>query len=94
MPITLINPMDETRVQAAPPPPRLDMLAGKTIALLDISKPGGNIFLDRLESLLVSDYGVAKVIREMKPTFTKPAPAALIERLAAESDAVIEALAD
>ena len=93
MPI-LIDPMDETAVQAAPPPPRLDSLAGKTIALLDISKPGGSVFLDRLESLLITDYGAAKVIREMKPTFTKPAPAAVIERLAAEADAVIEALAD
>ena len=90
----LVNPMNEAAAVAAAPPPRLDSLAGKTIALLDISKPGGNIFLDRLESLLISDYAVAKVIRETKPTFTKPAPEAVIERLAAEADAVIEALAD
>ena len=90
----LINPMNETAAMAASPPPRLDSLAGKTIALLDISKPGGSIFLDRLELLLTSEYGAAKVIRETKPTFTKPAPAAVIERLTAGADAVIEALAD
>ena len=90
----LINPMNESVAVAAPPARRLDTLAGKTIALLDISKPGGNVFLDRIEFLLTSEYAVAKIIREMKPTFTKPAPAAVIERLAAEADAVIEALAD
>jgi len=41
MSMTLVNPMNETAVQAIPPPSRLKTLAGKTIALLDISKPGG-----------------------------------------------------
>lgn len=90
----LINPMNEFAAVAAPPARRLETLAGKTIALLDISKPGGSVFLDRLESILTTEYGVARIIRETKPTFTKPAPAAVIERLAAEADAVIEALAD
>ena len=90
----LVNPMNESVVAAAAPPARLDTLAGKTIALLDISKPGGSVFLDKLQRTLIDRYGVAKIIRETKPTFTKPAPAELIERLAAEADAVIEALAD
>jgi len=71
----------------------LQTLAGKSIALLDISKPGGNLFLDRLERLLVEQYAVAHVTREIKPTFTKPAPEQLIEKLRSV-DAVVEALAD
>src|SRR2546423_2599713 len=47
MPLTLVNPMNEAVVKAATPPPRLDSLAGKKIALLDISKPRGSFFLDR-----------------------------------------------
>lgn len=95
MPIRLVNPFDETPRASGRPAARLSSLAGKTIGLLDISKPGGSIFLDRLEQLLKERYGVAQVIRAMKPTFSKPAPDAVIEQLrSAKCDAVIEALAD
>jgi hypothetical protein len=95
MPITLVNPLDETPRVLSKPAPRLSSLAGRTIGLLDISKPGGSIFLDHLEELLKQRYGVARVIRAMKPTFTKPAPDAVIAKfLDAKCDAVIEALAD
>ena len=93
MPLTLVNPMNEALPQAAPAAPRLAKLEGKTIALLDISKPGGSVFLDRIERLLKDRYRVANVIRETKPTFTKPAPAGVLEKIRA-ADAVIEALAD
>ena len=95
MPITLVNPLDETVREQRKVAPRLDALAGKTIGLLDISKPGGSVFLDRMESLLRERFGVASVVRAMKPTFTKPAPEAVIEQLLqAQCDAMIEALAD
>jgi len=93
MPITLVNPLNETPKDAATPAPKLVSLRGRTIALLDISKPGGSIFLDRVEHLLRERYGVAGVIREMKPTFAKPAPPGVIEKIRS-ADAVIEALAD
>ena len=93
MPTVLVNPFDETIRAGAAAPPRLDGLAGKRIGLLDISKPGGSYFLDRLEGLLRTRYGVAEVVRASKPTFTKPAPAAVLEGLA-RCDAVVEALAD
>ncbi len=93
MPITLVNPMNETTHPAAAAPPRLATLAGKTLALVDISKPGGAVFLDRLEGLLRERYAVGRVIRESKPTFTRPAPESLIEKLRGV-DAVVEALAD
>ena len=87
----LIDPRNE-RSQAPPPPaPRLANLTGKTIALLDISKPGGSFFLDRLEILLHQKS--ARTIRIMKPAFSKPAPPDVLEALRG-ADAVIEALAD
>ena len=95
MPTTLVNPFDETRRVKSRPAPRLNSLAGKRIGLLDISKPGGSVFLDHLESLLKERYAVAEIVRVMKPTFTKPAPEAVIQKLLdAKCDAVIEALAD
>ena len=90
---TLVNPLDERSQGVKPPALRLDTLEGKTLALLDISKPKGKEFLDRLEQLLKERYGVAKIVREIKPTYTKPASGALLERLAF-ADGVIEALAD
>jgi hypothetical protein len=95
MPTTLINPLDETPRQLSKPAARLSSLAGKTIGLLDISKTGGSVFLDRLGQLLKDRYGVAEIVRAIKPTFTKPAPEAVIAQFVdAKCDAVIEALAD
>ncbi len=65
MSITLINPCDERKDnQLWRRRCDLDTLAGKTIGLLDISKPGGNVFLDRLERLLRERYSVSRVLRE------------------------------
>ena len=93
MPLTLVDPRREGNEFAATAAPRLATLAGKTVALLDISKPGGSFFLDRLEPLLRERYGVARVVRAMKPAFSKLAPAEVIESLRGV-DAVIEGLAD
>ncbi|HLM50356.1 MAG TPA: hypothetical protein VK279_07400 [Solirubrobacteraceae bacterium] len=63
-----------------------------TIALLDIRKPRGDVFLDELEVLLRSRD--VEVVRTAKPTFTKPAPQDVRREIARDCEAVIEALAD
>jgi len=93
MSMRIVSPLNESAPKASAAAPRIATLEGKTVALLDISKPGGSIFLDRIERRLRSEYGVAQVIREMKPTFAKPAPAGVIEKIRG-AEAVIEALAD
>ena len=67
-------------------------LDGLTIGLLDISKPRGKVFLDRLQELL--EARSLRVERYAKPTFTKPAPVDLRHEIASQCDVVIEALAD
>lgn len=89
----LVSPFDEASRDPHPPAPRLDSLDGKRVTLLSISKPKSAEFLDELETILTGEYG-AIVTRKQKPTFTKPAPAELVEEVASEADAVIEALAD
>ncbi|TMQ19035.1 MAG: hypothetical protein E6J90_04865 [Deltaproteobacteria bacterium] len=89
---TLLDPTSERRPVERPRAPRPPALAGKTIALLDISKPRGDVFLERLAALLVARG--ATVRRYTKPTFTKPAPADLRRQIAEDCGAVIEALAD
>jgi hypothetical protein len=72
--------------------PRLTALEGKTIGLLDISKPRGKEFLDAVEKAL-TELG-ARVRRYAKPTFARVAPRELNQRISADCDAVIEGLAD
>ena len=67
-------------------------LDGLTIGLLDISKARGNVFLDRLDEQLAA-RGIT-VKRYRKPTFTRVAPTALKQQIAAECNIVIEGLAD
>lgn len=91
----LVNPLDERVPPQGSAPPRLGSLHGARIAMLDISKPGGSVFLDRLDTLLRKRFGVAEVWRFRKPTFAKPAPEAILSDIRElQPHAVIEALAD
>ena len=92
MDVVLLDPTAERSPSGRPLAARLDALEGKVIALLDISKPRGDVFLDRVEALLRERC--ADVRRYAKPTFTKPAPADLRHELAVACHGVIEALAD
>jgi hypothetical protein len=88
----VLDPTNERRPAARQRLPRAAQLDGLRLALLDISKPRGNVFLDRLEEHLTARG--ARVQRFAKPTFTKPAPVDLRQQIATTCDAVIEALAD
>jgi len=88
----LLDPTGELAAPTRERSPRPASLDGRTIGLLDISKPRGNVFLDRLEAQL-GDRGVA-VRRFTKPTFSKPAPVDLRHEISTQCDLVIEALAD
>ncbi len=80
------NPAARQRLQR---PPKLE---GLTVGLLDISKPRGDVFLDRLDVLLTG-RGIT-VKRYMKPTVAKPAPLPLRQQIIGEVNVVIEGLAD
>jgi len=88
----LVDPTSEREATTRPRAQRPPSLEGKTVGLLDISKPRGKEFLDRLEHLL-TERGMS-VLRYSKPTFTKPAPDDLRREIETKCDLVIEALAD
>ena len=92
MAVTLMDPTNEQSPIIRSLTERPASLNGLKVALLDISKPRGNVFLDEVERLL-HDRGV-ETKRYKKPTFTKPAPIDLRHEIALECQAVIEALAD
>ncbi len=88
----LLDPTSERSLAIRERAPRVASLEGKTVGLLDISKPRGDIFLDRIQEKLEA-HG-ATVERFAKPTFAKRAPPNLRNEIATKCDAVIEALAD
>ncbi len=90
---TILDPTDERVPVERAITPRPASITG-TVALLDIAKPRGNVLLDRLEELLGDSLSAVQIHRYSKPTFTKPAPAALRQEINAANDFVIEALAD
>ena len=88
----LLDPTSERQAPTRERAKRPTNLAARHVGLLDISKPRGNVFLDRIEELLEA-RGV-EVTRFSKPTFTKPAPVDLRHEITTKCDLVIEALAD
>ena len=88
----VLDPTGERAPVARERVARVASLEGRSVALLDITKARGDVFLDRLEELL-TERGL-RVERFAKPTFTKPAPIDLRQEIAERCEMVIEALAD
>ncbi|MFT4580815.1 MAG: hypothetical protein ACI915_004597 [Gammaproteobacteria bacterium] len=88
----LLDPTAELDPAEREPLPKLKSLEGLTIGLLDISKSRGDIFLDRIDSLM-QQRGL-KTLRFKKPTFTRAAPTELLQQMAQQCDVVVEGLAD
>ena len=64
------------------------------VGLLNISKPRGDILIGQLEARLRERLPAVEFRNYAKPTFTKPAPLDLRQKIAEECGFVIEALAD
>ena len=88
----LLDPTGEQCIPDRKRSARPTELSGLRLAFLDISKPRGDVFMDRLEAILSERGAIVK--RYRKPTFTKPAPLDLRQQIAEEGAAVVEALAD
>ena len=87
-----VSPIDEKVRDPEPLAARTAGIAGKNVALLDISKNRGAEFLDRLD-LQLRSLG-ATTLRFRKPSFSRPASADLIEEIALHGDLAVEGLAD
>jgi len=90
---TILDPTDERVPVARSITPRPAAITGN-VAFLDISKPRGNVLIDRLQEILSERLPDVTFNRYAKPTFTKPAPDDLRRQIEQDNDFVIEALAD
>ena len=87
---TILDPTDERVPVTRTITTRPASISGN-VAFLDISKPRGNVLIDRLEELLAQRLPDVTFNRYAKPTFTKPAPEELRQQINAENDFVVEA---
>ena len=72
----------------------LSGLAGKVVGFVDNAKPNFDHLVDDLAELLVSRYGVSRVIKRRKRSASVPAPDAMIEELTGQCDLVITGSGD
>ena len=93
MTTTILDPTDERVPIRRTLAPRREAITG-TVALLDISKPRGDVLIDRLAARLAERLPGVTFKRYTKPTYTKPAPEELRRQIAEECGFVVEALAD
>src|SRR6202021_647998 len=86
----LLDPTSEQTPASRERLARPERLRGLTVGLLDISKPRGDVFLDRLDARL-TERGIT-VKRYMKPTVAKPAPWRFGQHMGGEVNTVVEGL--
>ena len=87
-----VSPIDDRVTPPKAHAPRPETLVGARVALLDITKAQGDLFLDRVEQLL--RVRGAEPFRISKETFSRPASTAVIEQIAIRADLAVEGLAD
>lgn len=88
----VLDPTAESMPGHRPAAARPRDLAGTVVGVVDISKPRGDVFLDRVVEIL-GGRGI-EILRFTKPTHTRPVPADLRHEITTHSRAVIQALAD
>ena len=93
--VTLFDPTAPARQGgSAPKPEKLAGLAGKVVGFIDNAKPNFSVLADELGELLVSRYGVTRVIKRRKPSASVPAKPEIIEELSTDCDVVIAGSGD
>ena len=90
----VLHPAAEDVAQQQQLAPRLDALQGATVALVDNCKRNSDVYLQELGRLLQAQYGVARLVTYKKDSQSLPTPTEMMDRLAAQCDAIIHAVAD
>lgn len=88
------DPRGTVSVEPLPLAPRLAALDGIRLGVLDNTKWNASKLLRQVVAALETDLRFASVRTYAKSSFSRLAPADLIDRIAAESDAVITAIGD
>lgn len=87
------DPTAEAVAETVAAAPTYASLAGRRVALFDNSKAQADVALERIGELLRERYQVAAIVPAKKPNYSAPAEDSLLDRVAAEADAVVFAIA-
>lgn len=93
MAIEILDPSHESAGAPFALAPRLDTLAGRTVAVLSNGKKGTKPFFDALERELKDRYRVAEVVRLTKSNYSAPAEPPLL-RDSARWHALVSGIGD
>jgi len=93
MSIRVFDPTAEDATATTTGTRRLVSLEGRTVGLLDNGKFHVRELLDHVEAILLSQYGVAQVLRFRKPDASRPAPQAVMVDMQ-RCEAIISAVGD
>lgn len=73
---------------------KLETLAGKVVGFIDNAKPNFDLLVDDLARLLVTKYGVGRVVKRRKSSASIPAAPEVVNELSAQCDLVITGSGD
>jgi hypothetical protein len=90
----LVNPTTEPVVPSFNGAPRLPILAGTRLGIIDDSKRNADVLLEELAEVLRTRYEISDVRWHRKPSASRPAAPAAIRELAEHCDSVIIAVGD
>ena len=94
MSIVILDPVSVPITKKLSLNPRPKSLKGLNLAVVDNTKPNFNIFMDRVQELLIGKHGVASVARYVKPGRTVPVAANIVAEIKANYDFAIAGLGD
>ena len=90
----LLHPAAEDVAQKQSLAPRLNDIEGSTIGLIDNHKKNSDVFLSELAKVFQESYGVSKIVNYQKSSQSMPTPEPVMDKLVAECDAIVHAVAD
>lgn len=93
MTLHVLDPSSESAAEVSQLAPRLASLEGKTVGLISNGKEGTIGFFDHLGAMLKSEFGVARVITQVKSNYSAPADQVIVDAIP-EWDAVVSGIGD
>jgi hypothetical protein len=90
----VFDPRGTVTAKLVPRAPRLVTLSGVRLAVLDNSKWNASRLLRQTVSHLSEAHGIGEVTTFTKESFSRVAPAALVQEIVSRADAVVTAIGD
>lgn len=92
--VVLFDPTAPRREASGEARRSLAGLKGAVVGFIDNAKPNFNHLVDDLADLLVSRYGVARVVKRRKRSASVPVPEDVLREITSECDLVITGSGD